>query len=163
MTDPETISEARAAPGAAAAYAERKAKARQPFPLAGEGCFFYFPLGSLVAVEKFVDQVEPDWPAKNRSPFGVVERLLLAGHAAAVRAVIDAGLKREVDGKIEPVADIDLDAVDWPIAEIVTPAMNALCFAHTGRTYHELIAEATAAAEARTATARETWEGRKAG
>lgn len=162
MTEPETISEAQAAPAVAAAEAERRHKARQPFPLAGEGCFFYFPLGSLVAVEKFVDQVEPDWFKKHDSPFAVMERLLLAGQAAAVRAAIDCGLKREVDGKVEPVTSIDLDAVDWPVAEIVTPAMNALCFAHTGQTYHELIAEVTAAAEARASEARNAWQENRA-
>lgn len=155
MTDhgPETISDAQAA-----AQPKPSGRARVSFPLAGDGAFLLFTLGGMIALEKAADAIMPDWHGRGFTFFGVLERLLLDGNPAAVRAAIDAGLKREVDGKVVPIAEIDLDAIEWPIAEVVEPALNALAIGTFNKPYSDLIAEATAAAQARAAEARKARE-----
>lgn len=161
MSDnPETISEAKAAEE----KRERHLRlSRAAFPLAGPDVFLHFTLGSLGQLEEDADKLMPGYDDRGFSPFGVYEKLLLAGHPGAVRAVLDHGLKREDENrKIVPATDIDLDAIDWPVTEVVEPALNVLAYCWFGRTYAEMIAEATAAREAAVEEARKAWKDEKA-
>lgn len=149
MTEHDTISQAQSAGNEAAKAEERHQKSRDPFPLL-EGSFFHFTLGGLQAMEKAADDVWPGWQDRGLTAFGVMERLLLDGHPAAVRAAIDAGLKREGEnGKPVPCSDIDLEEIEWPVSDIVMPALNAFAYGYFRQSYDEIIAEVTAAAEAR--------------
>lgn len=158
MTDhgPETISQAQAA-----AQPKPSRRTRIPFPLAGGGAFLLYTFGSMIALEEAANRIMSDWLGRGFTAFGVMERLLLDGNPAAVRAAIDAGLKREIDGKVVPISEIDLDNVEWSVAEVVEPALNALAIAYFNKPYADLIAEATAAAQARAAEARKAWEDSK--
>lgn len=156
QSEPQTISEAKAAEE----KRERHLRlSRAAFPLAGQDVFLHFGLGSLCRLEEEAGALMPDFEQRGVTPFGVYEKLLLAGHPGAVRAVLDHGLKRQDEnGKIVPATDIDLDGLDWPVTEIVEPALNVLAYCWFGRTYGEMIADATAAREAAAAEARKAWE-----
>jgi len=167
MTD-ETITEAKAsisAEKAAEAKRERhRLNSRVPFPLAGDDVFLTFTLSSLCHLEENAEKLMPDYEQRGFSPFGVYEKLLLAGHPGAVRTVLDAGLKRlNEEGKPVPATDIDLDDADWPVTEIVEPALNVLAYNWFGRTYAEMVSEATAAREAAVEEARKAWKDEKVG
>lgn len=158
MSDnPETISEAKAAE----ARKERHLRlSRVPFPLAGDGVFLFFGLSSLCKLEEDAGTLMPDFEERGFTPFSVYEKLLLAGHPGAIRAVLDAGLKRlDENGRPAPAVDIDLDGdLDWPVPEIVTPALEAVAYSWLAKSYSELLAEATAAREAAVEEARKAWK-----
>lgn len=152
---PETISAAKAAEAAKARQAEHEHKLWVPFPLAGDDVFLSYGLKSLAQLEEDAKKLMPDYRDRGFTPFGVIEHLLLAGHPGAVRSVLDAGLKRKGDPipsggwKAAPAADIDLDDdLPWPVSEIVTPALEAICYSWFRQTYTEKLAEVTAALEA---------------
>lgn len=154
MTDkiPETITEAKAAEAAKARQAEHERKLWVPFPLAGDDVFLMYGLKSLAQLEEYAKTAMPEYRDKGFTPFGVVEHLLLSGHPGTVKAVLDAGLKRKGDPiptggfKAIPCADIDLDDdLPWSVSEIVTPALEAICYSWFRQTYTEKLAEVTAA------------------
>lgn len=167
MTD--TITEAHASISEAKEAEERRERhlrlSRVPFPLAGDGVFLFFGLSSLGKLEENAVMLMPDYEQRGFSGFGVYEKLLLNGHPGAIRAVLDAGLKRlDENGKPVPAVDVDLDGdLEWPVTEIVTPALEAIAYAWFGKTYSEMIAEATAAREAAAAEAREMWQSDRIG
>jgi hypothetical protein len=138
---PETITDARKSD-------DRPWTARVPFPQAGEGAFFSYPLSSLVRLDEAMAKIMPDAMARGFTSFALAESLLLAGSPAAVRAAIDTGLKREgPDGKPVPFDTIDPDEIEWPLGDIVKPALEAICIAHHGKPYSAMIEEARRAAE----------------
>ncbi|MFA7585427.1 MAG: hypothetical protein WCY11_04405 [Novosphingobium sp.] len=158
MTDkktPDTISEAKAAEAAKVRQEEHNRKMWVPFPLAGDDVFLSYGLRSLAQIEEVSKALMPDYREQGYTPFGVIERFLLDGHPGAIRAVLDAGLKRKGEPlprggfKAIPAADIDLDDdLPWSIADIVEPALNAICYSWFRQTYSEKLAEVTAALEA---------------
>lgn len=152
---PETISAAKEVEAKAARQEEHERKLWVAFPPAGDDVFLMYGLKSLAQIEEDAKKLMPDYRDRGFTPFGVIEHLLLAGHPGAVRAVLDAGLKRKGDPiptggfKAIPAADIDLDDdLPWPVADIVEPALNAICYSWLRKTYQEAIAEATAQREA---------------
>lgn len=152
---PDTISEARELEAARQGKTEHIRRIWVPFPLAGDDVYLHFGINSLARLEEHAATVMPDHREKGVNWFSVIERNLLDGHAATVRAVLDIGLKRKGDPypnggwKAVPAADIDLDDdLPWPVADIVEPALNAICYSWLRKTYQEAIAEATAQREA---------------
>lgn len=152
---PETISAAKEVEAKAARQEEHIRKLWVAFPLAGDDVFLMYGLKSLAQLEEDAKKLMPDYRDRGFTPFGVIEHLLLAGHPGAVRSVLDAGLKRKGDPiptggfKAIPAADIDLDDdLPWPVSEIVTPALEAICYSWFRQTYTEKVAEVTAALEA---------------
>lgn len=152
---PKTITKAKEAEAAPARQEEHLRKLWVPFPLAGPDVFLHYGISSLARLEDHAETVMPDLDEKGLNWFSVIEKKLLAGHAATVRAVLDIGLKRKGDPypsggwKAVPAADIDLDDdLPWPVADIVEPALNAISYSWLRKTYQEAIAEATAQREA---------------
>lgn len=151
---PETITEAKASISEAKAAEERKERhlrlSRVPFPLAGDGVFLHYGITSLCQLEKDASELMPDYDERGFSAFAVYERLLLSGHPGAVRAVLDHGLKRAgPDGKAVPAVDVDISGdLDWPVSEVVQPALEAIAYSWFGKSYSELIEEAAKAAKA---------------
>lgn len=165
----ETISEAKAAVAAVAQLEEHLRKLWVEFPLAGPDVFLHYGINSLARLEDHAEAVMPDHREKGVNWFGVIERKLLDGHSATIRAVLDIGLKRKGDPyptggwKAVPAADIDLDDdLPWPVADIVEPALNAISYSWLRKTYQEALAEATAAREAAIEEARRAWQEQKA-
>ena len=128
-----------------------------PFDVPGtDVAFFNF---GLVALEAFETALAP--AGGLREPlFGIIERQLLAGSPKMVRMALDYGLKTVRDGKAVPL-EIDLDEPPFAIGPAVEAALNALAISIMGKSYADLIAEATADAQARAAEARKAWEDSK--
>ncbi|MHA6644574.1 hypothetical protein [Mesorhizobium sp. A623] len=153
MTDtPDTISEARTAAEKRERY---QRMTRIPFPEAGEGVFIHCTLAGAGKIEEVTEaKARPD-----ESWFGTVERLLLNGDVQVLRHCLDACLKVDgPDGKPVPATGIDLDDPGFSITDAVTPILNVLAYLTFGKSYDEMIAEATAAREAAVAAARKDWQ-----
>lgn len=130
----------------AQAAADRQSKSRISFPLAGEGAFLHFSHKRIAALETAAGAIIPDWMDRGFNSFGLIERLTLDGNAAMIRAILDNGLKRlNEDEKLVPMAEVDLDEIDWPMGEVARPALEVICYAYHGKTYSEVLAELTAA------------------
>lgn len=129
---------------------ERRRKLEVPFPpLADQGAFFRFNLAAQGKVEEALNEFAPDWKIHREGTFFAwIERHAMGGTPAIVRALIDHGLKRKDEQGRNVPFPVDLDDIPWTTAEIVEPALSAFAVAMTGKTYPELLQEATAAAHA---------------
>lgn len=144
--EPATITEAQSK---AEAAADRANKSRITFPLAGEGAYLHFSHKGIAALETAAGLIVPDWMDRGFNSFGLIERLTLDGNAAMIRAILDNGLKRlNEDGKFAPIAEVDLDEIDWPMGEVAKPALQVICYAYHGETYSEVLEKVTAARQA---------------
>ncbi|WP_420408290.1 hypothetical protein [Hoeflea sp.] len=129
----------------AQAVADRQSKSRIPFPMAGEAAYLHFNHKGIAALEVAAAGILPDWMDRGFSGFGLIERLTLDGNAAMIRAILDNGLKRlNEDGKLVPMAEIDLDEIDWPMGDIARPALEVICYAYHGESYSEALERMTA-------------------
>lgn len=157
MSEPETISEAHSAAEKRERY---QRMTRVPFPEAGEGVFVHCALDGAAKIEDATQAKA----MRDESWFGTVERLLLAGDVQTVRACLDICLKTEgPDGKPVPAIGVDLDDPGFAIGDAVPPILNVLAYVMFAKSYDELIAEATAAAEARRTEARAAWQNSRVG
>lgn len=155
--EPESITEAHTA---AQKQAEHRKRSRIPVPAAGEGVFIHYTMSGLQKLGEALEKHDRD----GETWFSMLERLLLAGDPETIRACLDLGLKVDgPDGKPVPATGIDLDDPGFSYADVVPAILNTTAVWFYGKTYEEMLAEATAARELAAAEARKEWQESKAG